>query len=541
MSCVLPSILFETEWVKTMIQNYLLSMDVGTSVCKVGIFDPGEGRCLSLVGTEYTLSFPHPGWIEIDPEKIWAAVCTCIRECLAKSGIEAVRIAGLSMSVLGEAVLPLDAKGNPLYPFIEAWDAREDSYAATLAWWREAFDPLWLFQTSGVTLTVLPSINKILWFKKERPDIYSRTWKFLCAEDYLIFKLTGSPRIDYSMASRTMAFDISAKRWSTEILATAGIEADLLAEVCPSGTVVGKVNKEASELTGLLPGTPVVAGGHDQPCAALGVGVIEEGCASAGLGSVEAVCIATQKPATTAAMMERHQASYCHVAPDRYLALGASPAYGHVVRWYRDTFAESEATQAEREGRDVYDIIMEKAASSPPGANGLFALPYFNGSGSGQVPAFNRRSRAAILGLAPNHSKADVCRALVESTTFETRAVLEGLEESGIDIQELRVMGGGARSDFWLRLKAHVIDKRIVVPRSTEGGLLGAACLAGWGVGLYSDLHQALEKVYREERVIEPVDRDLVAFYDRCYRFYRRIYPALNPLYDDLAGLINTG
>jgi xylulokinase len=285
----------------------------------------------------------------------------------------------------------------------------------------------------------------------------------------------------------------------------------------------------------LKAGTKVVPGAHDQSCAALGVGVVREGIASDGTGSVEAIASVTKTPINSPEMLARGQGSQCHVREDLYLALGFHLSAGSLVRWYRDQLGKWEQGIAAQEGRDAYDLLTEAARESRPGAGGLLVFPHWSGAGTGRVPALNPQSRGAIVGLTLGHTKNDLNRAVFEGITFEARYIIDSLEQSGIPIEELVVTGGGAKSDFWLQLKADITGKRIVVPEVTEASLLGAALLAGVGSGVYRSLEDAVQRTCRTVSTYEP-QPDRVVLYDRIYPIYKDLYDALI----DVSGRLST-
>ncbi|MFQ6095254.1 MAG: L-fuculokinase, partial [Candidatus Bathyarchaeia archaeon] len=373
-----------------------------------------------------------------------------------------------------------------------------------------------------------------LWVRDNMPHIFQKAWKFVCFEDYLIFKLCGVTAISHSLASRTMMLDIQKKKWSSEILETIGLDPDLLSEPYISGKIVGEVSSKSSQETGLAKGTAVLTGGHDQSCGALGVGITKEGPVMDASGSVECIAAAMKKPVLTEKMLQSAQCCYCHTVEDMYLTLGFFPSSGIVLRWYRDTFAEKEKQEAVKTGKNVYDILTEMASASPLAASKLLLLPHFVGSGTGPFYPLNRNSRGAIVGLSMFHKREDIIRAILEGVAFELRRIIESIEDCKIGISEIRAVGGGAKSPFWLQIKADVTNREMVVPDVTEAPSLGAAILAGIGTKTYMGFEDAVTKVYRKRAVYEP-DAERTKLYDRYYRVYKKLYPALVKIFDDLA------
>jgi xylulokinase len=400
-------------------------------------------------------------------------------------------------------------------------------------WWEENFGPDRMYRITGQPLTssmpIYP-LPKIQWLRENEPEVYRKTSMFLCWGDYVNMKLCGRPVMDFSVASRTMMFDIIKKEWSKEILETAGIDESLLPEAKPAGTVIGQVTRDAAAETGLSEGTLVVTGGHDQACGALGAGIVESGPAMDATGTVECIGVLTKSLSLTGRARAQGFAVHHYVIEDRYFLFGFNPTSGVVLRWFRDNFAEKEKEEAAKRGVDVYDLLTSMAAESSLGAKELFLLPYFEGSGT---PTFNRKARGVFLGLTLAHGKGDLLRAILEGLSFELRINIEEIEKQGTEITEIRAIGGGARSEFWSQLKADITGRPLVVPNVTEAAALGAAILAGVGAGLYGNAEDALKTVYRERSRFSPRAENS-GRYERYYRVYRRIYGLLVDVFEEI-------
>ena len=324
-------------------------------------------------------------------------------------------------------------------------------------------------------------------------------------------------------------FDINQRRWAADILAEVGLDEELLAELVPAGDPVGEVSDEAGKKTGLDPGTMVVAGGHDQACGCLGAGVIDEGPLYDVTGTVECLIPSLNEPILTNEMLESGYGNYCHVAPDRYLILGYNMTAGTVLRWFRDLAAKEELDRASAEGRSIYSLFDEMASSVPPGSEGLILLPYFMGAAT---PNWDTHARGTLTGLTLGHQKAHIVRAIMEGITYELRSNLETLRSSGIRAEEIRAVGGGARSPFWCQLKADITHLPVNVPSVSEASSLGAALLAGIGSGVYSSFDEAIRRTYSVRKRYLPERKEE---YEKAFRVYRRLYERLAPLFPDLS------
>ncbi|UCH35686.1 MAG: hypothetical protein JSV65_04875, partial [Armatimonadota bacterium] len=369
-------------------------------------------------------------------------------------------------------------------------------------------------------LNPMYTINKIMWWRDNEPQVFERAWKFLCYEDLTAFRLCGEPAIDYSLAGRTMAFDVRAERWSDEILSRVGLEPERLAATAPSGVVIGKVRDELAGELGLPRGVAVVTGGHDQPCGALGSGIVEPRIAMDATGTVECITPAFSELNLSDAMLESNYSCYHHVAPGMYITLAFNFTGGSLLRWYRDTLGKQEREDAEAAGMDVYEIMIGLATSGP---SPVMVLPHFTITGTPWLDPF---SKGAILGLTLATTKADIIKALLDGVTFEMRLNLEHLERAGVAVEHIRAIGGGAKSPTWLQLKADVFGRPVSSLSVSEAACLGAALLAGTAVGEYSSLAEAVGKTIRAVKTYEP-NPETAAQYDERYEIYRRLYPTL--------------
>ena len=513
---------------------YLLGLDVGTTGCKSVIFT-SSGDVVSSAYGEYRLYHRRPEWSELNPEEVWKAIIGTIRSSIVKAKIDSRQIIALSTSVLGEAFFPIDKEGRWLYWSMTTFDARAEEQTG---WWEENFGADNMYRITGQPLTSsmpIYTLPKIQWLRENEPELYKKSRMFVCWGDYVNLKLCSKPVMDYSVATRTMMFDIRKKVWSSEILEKAHIDESLLPDVQPSGTVVGEISREAAKEIGLSQGTLVVTGGHDQPCGALGAGITETGPAMDATGTVECIAVVQKELTLTERMRLQGFAVHCYVVDGKYFMLGFNPSGGVVLRWFRDNFAEKDKEVAKKMGVDVYDLLTGEASKAPPGSIELFLLPYFEGSGT---PTFNRRARGVFLGFTLAHSKREVVRAILEGLTYELRNNIEAIEEHGTDITELRAIGGGAKSKFWLQLKSDITGRKVVVPNVTEAAATGAAILASVGAEIYGKIEEAATAFYSKKETFSP-DVEASRIYEKYYGFYRRLYGTFENAFNEIKRLEN--
>jgi xylulokinase len=496
----------------------LAGLDIGTTGCKAAIFDE-RGALLASAGREYSVDIPQPTWAEQDAENVWRLAQESLREAIATAGTR--EVAAIGLSVQGEAVMPVDGNGQALRPAILGMDSRTGDQNA---WLCDRFGAEHLFERTGMPVHTVNTLPKLLWLKQHEPELWSRAERFLLYEDFLIQKMTGRAVISRCLASRTQLFDIPDDRWSPDILQALELDPGRLAIVQPSGTAVGPMRVELAENLGLARPPLVVTGGHDQACGALGVGLVRPGLAMDSTGTAEVVEVALEVPVLNETLYRGDISVYAHTAPGLYLAMTLNHSGGLVLRWFRDTFGREEMREAQASGRDAYELLLQGASPEP---TSLLLLPDFAGSGT---PAFDTASKGAILGLTFGTTKTEVAKAILEGLTFELRLNLDLLKEGGVRIDELRAIGGGARSELWLQLKADITGVPVVAPRITEAASWGAALLAGLGAGHFASAAEAAEETVYLDRWFEP-NPERAARYKERYALYREVYPALKGIH----------
>jgi xylulokinase len=496
----------------------LIGLDIGTTGCKASIFDL-YGKRLCSASREYSIEFPYPTWAEQDAEQVWLLAQQALAEAYRQL-IGRPQVSAIGLSVQGEAIIPVDRAGAALRPAILGMDTRTD---AENAWLRQQFGPDYLYQHTGMPVHTINTLPKLVWLKKNEPDIWMRADQFLLYEDFFIRKMTGRAAISRCLASRTQLYDLHQDRWSVEIMGALELNPARLAEVLPSGTAVGKLHEDLASALGFPNNPLVVTGGHDQACGALGVGLTRPGLSMVSTGTAEVVEVALGSLALTPELAAGNISVYAHTVPGLYVTMTLNHSGGLILRWFRDTFCQDDIARAAISGSDAYDLIYRNASSEP---SSLLLLPHFSGSGT---PHFDTQSKGALLGFTFGTTRSEVAKAILEGLTFELRYNLEVMKSGGVQIDELRAIGGGARSNVWLKLKADITGIPVAVPRITEAASWGAAALAGAGAGVFSSAAEAVENTLQFDRVIEP-DPHVQARYDARYALYCQIYPALRDL-----------
>jgi xylulokinase len=362
-----------------------------------------------------------------------------VRQVIEKLG-PGQKVAGLAVASMGESGVLVDRAGSPLTS-IPTWnDHRTQSWTA---WWRERLTETEIYDITGLALDYLYSVNKILWLRENGPQAFSRAYSYLCVADWITYCLTGQFSTSYSMASRTMLFDIHKQSWSETMLRLSGLAPDLMPPALPSGTLAGKVTRLAERATGLRAGVPVFIGGHDHICAAIAAGAIEPGIVLDSAGTAEALMVTLDTPMSGDVMAASGLCCGCHTVRDRYYLLGGLMG-GGVLAWVSRLLLSDDSPQAIRR-------LMDEAASSPPGANGVLFLPYLDGSAP---PDINPTAWGAWLGLSLKHTRADMIRATIEGLSYGIRYLLEVAQTwTNTSVGELRCVGGGSRNASGSRSK----------------------------------------------------------------------------------------
>ncbi len=490
----------------------LLGIDVGTTGCKAVVFT-AEGALLASAYREYDYRAARPGEAVLDSRAVWGKIRGAIREACG-SAEEPVQ--ALAVSSMGEAVVPVSRDRSILGPSILNFDTRGQEYLPQL---RSAVSDEELFRLNGNTWGNVYGVTKLMWLREHRPALYERADRLLLWAGFVAFMLGGEPSVDYSLANRTLLFDLDAREWSDRLLSLSGLDREKLPRPVPAGTVVGRLRPELAPELNVPAGTPIVIGAHDQCSNAVGCGVTRSGSAMFGMGTYLCVLpVYTQRPAA-GLMVPRGLPAEHHAVPDRFVTFIYNMS-GAIVKWFRNTAAAEEHRQAQERGEDAYDRLF---AELPSGPSSLTVLPHFCPMGP---PEFQSDSSGVITGLTLETRRGDILKGILEGALFSMREGVELLPQVGITVESYRAAGGGSRSEHWVQLCCDILDRPFIRPRVTEAGALGAAVAAGAGTGLFDSMDQGAEAMVHLDRTFEPRP-ERVRLYDERYERYRRLWPLL--------------
>ena len=491
-----------------------VGIDVGTTNIKAAAYSI-DGEQIAFHSVPTIIHHSRPDWSEFDAQELWGNVAACLRAVTEKVGGENVRSVGISS--MAEAGVPLDEKGEVIYPVIAWYDPRTKPQAD---WLEGQMGCRELFNITGQVNSEKYGLCKLMWIKENLPEVYKRTAHWLSMEDYMIYRLTGNFATDYTIAARTLAFDIRNLKWSDEILHTAGIPADLFPKAYPGGTAVGNVCEAAAKETGLTANTVIATGGHDHSCAAIGVGILEGDVVLDSMGTSEVSMIATDKLVTSDEAFVGSYSNYPHCGKRIYRVFSSNRSSGSTIEWCFDSIATDIEYLVQQTGKNKYDLLDEKAARASGGA-GLHFIPLIRGSVEG------RKIRGTFFGVLDTHRSDDFVGATLRGICSELRRSIDGYEKVlGERYDKLRVVGGVTKSNYIMQLKATLSRRPVEVPVNIQSACYGAAMLGASGCGAI-DLTNT-ESFYRCGKRFETKDDpDLEA----AYQQYLALRGEINSLY----------
>lgn len=490
--------------------SHVLGLDVSTTATKAVVLE-GEGAVIASSSVEYPYETPRPLWSEQDPLLWWDATAGAVRAALgeARVGGEAVDAVGLTGQMHG--LVALDAANQILRPAI-LWNDQRTQAECDLI--RETLGRERLISITGNDALPGFTAPKLVWVRRNEPEVWSRIAHVLLPKDYVRFRLSGDLAVDRADGAGTLLFDLAKRDWSPEVLAALEIDPSWLPRTYEGPDVTGVVSPDAAEATGLRAGTPIVAGGGDQAAAAVGVGAVEPGVVSVSLGTSGVVFATTEGPLIEP---EGRLHAFCHSVPGRWHVMGVMLSAAGSLRWYRDTVAP---------GLEFAELVQE-AATIPAGSEGLLFLPYLTGE---RTPHPDPLARGAFVGLTIRHGRGHLTRAVLEGVAYCLRDSLDLMRSVGLaGFTQARATGGGSKSMLWRGILADVMEMPVATTSSAEGAAQGAAMLAGVGAGWFDTVEEACAKLVRVTEVTE-TSANAAAYPDHHER-YRRLYPALSEIF----------
>lgn len=495
----------------------ILGLDIGTTGVKAVAFRE-DGEFIASAYREYALLSPQPGHLELDPREVLEAIRQVTREVSSRAADDPVR--SVATSTLGEAAVPVDKAGRAIAPAIIGFDTRG---GAEMEEFKERISNERVFEITGHPINSYHTLFKVLWRRRQTPEIFAKARQYLCFGDYTAASLGLPPRIDHSMASRLLAFDIHRKEYSKEILGAAGLPEDVFAPAVAPGEPIGEVGENGFG----LPRGCVMAGGlHDQPAGILGAAV-QPGEAMLATGTVICLGVRLRAIPAPAVMIAGNLAYYPTAGERQFVSIAFNFTGGSLLKWYRDQLSGGEVEEAARRGVDPYEVI---CAGLPERPTSLMVLPHFTTTGT---PWLDRRALGAVLGLRLTTSRKEIVKAILEGIVFEIKLNSELLADAGVEIDLYKAIGGASRSRTWMQIAADILDRPVaVLAVDKEGAALGAALMGARGAGIVrsdSEMHEIVRRSAQVVDILEP-RRDQADLYAARYEIYKDIYPATRDL-----------
>lgn len=501
-------------------ENYLLGIDLGTTNVKAIIMDE-NGTVVSSSSKANSLILPGPNMAEQDAGLWWENTAEVLRTITASAGPDVVRkIRGISVSSHTVSMLPLDRDGTILRNALIWMDNRS---SGELQYILDAIGFSKFVSIVGAQPDVAFLPNKILWYKKNEPELFAKTYRILQASSYINYRLTDQMTMDVDQAARCQCLNINTLKWSDEISAVLGIDLNnVLPQPSPTEKIIGHVTEHAAAETGLISGIPVVAGACDAMASMYATGLSKIGEAGESSGTTSLVFVGHTKPSAPNLPIVTKP---CSISGMPYLFDAPINTTGASLNWYLNILGKPEQDYAKEHNQNVFDYINQLAAEVDPGCNGLMFFPYMMGE---RAPLWNSHAKGMFIGMSLDTERKTMIRAIMEGTSFALRHVMSTIKDAGAEASCLRVTGGGAKSRVWSQIKASMLHMPVYLMDEKSGDVpFGDALIAGHAVGVFPDLTESIKRLIQVKEIIEPVD-SWSKVYDQMYPLYLDMYQHLD-------------
>ncbi|MEM2896055.1 MAG: FGGY-family carbohydrate kinase [Candidatus Bathyarchaeia archaeon] len=494
--------------------NFLLGVDIGTSSVKSSLID-FNGNMIHEASVLMPPVDVKGSEAEYDPEIWWKSFKSLLLE--VKQNISLEKIKAVCVCGQGPSLVAIDKNGRPIHKSLIWMDRRAVEESEIIK------------QRTGDSADPYLFEPKILWLKNHKPEIYEKSFKFLNSYDFISYRLTKRGCTGVLRKNYLPWWNIPY--WSIEHLEALGIELSKMPEPLLVGEVIGRITPEAAEETGLSKDTVLVQGVTDFAHDILGSGAVKPGRAMDHGGTSQGFDLCWQEQLNDS---KRRILVTKHIVPDYWNISGIMSTTGALLRWFRDNFYQNEVEEAEKEGREAYDKFNEVAADVDVGSAGLIILPYFSGERS---PIWDPYARGVIYGLTLSHNKKHLIRAIMESTAYGLKHIMDIINEVGGKVLEVRCVGGQSKSRLWCQIKADVLNVPTLRLRYDSTASLGAAIVGGLGIGVFNGLEEASESVVKIKERFDPNPLNHEK-YQNSYRTYRKLYLRLKKLFMESSRLI---
>ena len=493
-------------------ERNVLAIDIGTTAVKIGLFST-KGELIEIASREQELIFPQIGFAEQSPEATWKLIADAVKEIMSLH--KECEIAAVAVSVQRGTVIPIDADGNPLSNLIVWMDQRGLPYVDRV---NKKVGSGRYRSIAGSGISYISGESKTLWIQNESESVWQKTRVIGTPQTYFLRRLGSEEFVcDYSSASSHFPMDIEHKVWSQELATQMGYPLERLPKLVSAVDVVGYLSENAAEELGLKAGIPLVAGGGDGQCAGVGSGVLHPGLCMINIGTATGVQVYLPQP-----RLGPEQKFSCsgHVDPDAWEMEGHTQASGVVLKWFRDEFGQAELACERYSDLNAFDLLVDQALKARPGADGLLLLPTFNGC---TAPVSDPNMKGSLIGLRLSHTRSHIIRAMLEGITLEIRWMLEEIEKSGIQIDEVRLVGGGSRNQVWNQIHADILGRPVKIIQIADAALVGCGMCAAVGIGAFQSLQEAAGKFVNIQGTVKPKPENL-QIYQKAFQNYLKAF-----------------
>lgn len=498
--------------------NYLLGIDLGTTGLKVSLFSE-QGSLVGSHSCEYPLLTPQPGFVEQDPQEWWRGFVGAAQQLKAAYPDQFSRIAGIGLCGQMHTQVYLDKEDRLLRPAITWMDQRSSKIVERIH--NDPASRELIYQETANYPSTTYTALQVKWVQENQPAVWQQTKTILVAKDYLKYLLTGVKATDYAEASGTLLFDVRNERWSSAVYRFFGIPQELFPAVGPSDEIIGRITRQASLETGIMEGTPVVNGSSDNAASALGAGMARSGQVTLIIGTAGVVSVCSDRP-----LLDPAGRTLCwhYCLPGHWITLGITQTAGESLQWFKTAFDQQDDPQST--SGDIFNRYNQAVAQVPDGSGGVIFLPYLNGE---RTPYWDSAARGVFFGLNLATEKAHFIKAIMEGVSFALRNNIDTIEALGIQISEVRAVGGGLKSQVWLHTLGKILKKPVATVNMPDTANLGNILLCGKALGMVTSYQQAVESMVAVEQVVNFPQGAPV--YEKQYQLFLELYPQLRELY----------
>jgi xylulokinase len=502
----------------------ILSLDIGTTALKVGLFSI-EGELLHIETREQELLFLPGDRVEQSPQKTWSLLTQAVQKSI--EGYDPTSVKAISLSIQRGTVVPLDQYGNPLTDQVVWMDKRSIPLTNYIS---EVIGIDYFYNTSCTPISYITGVSKLLWFQHQGGEVWEKL-KVLAPPQTLFLRWLGCEELvnDLSLGTYLFPFDIDQKTWSTEIARRLNFPLERLPKLVKATEIVGYLSTKSALEMNLVPGIPLVAGGGDGQCAGVGCGIVRPGLVMINIGTGTGVQAYLRQPLRDPLKVLNCAA---HVDPIGWEMEGHTQSSGIALKWFRDEFGDLEMLLGRKSDLDPFDLLILQAKDIRPGADGLLFIPTFNGS---IAPIINQNARGVIFGLNLTHQRKHIIRSLLEGISFEIRWILDSMNDSGIQIDTVHLVGGGSKNRIWNQMHADILNKSIKTVFTTDAALVGAAMCSAVAIGEYKNIQEASDKFVKIKETLEP-QKNNAEVYEDIFSKYCKTFISLTDhhIFDDL-------